>query len=377
MVRLTSAAIGSILRDFGPEFSHWVRPPKCDAVQQGPNSEPTCGNRARVMRYSIRRNGLRAEICRRRLGNTWRQVGRFRLGPVRARRANRSPVDEQPLMFCVVRRSLGGVMDGYRTVVVGTDGSVSSLRAVERAGEVAAQADAKLIVASAHMPSVEKGGWSRAPSHDHVSDPRAADSLGGEGYKLHGSAPVYAILREARDRGQGRRRAKDRGAGDRRRAGPRTGEAGRGRQSRPARRRRRRVWTRSPDGCWARCPPKSPARPGSTSLSSTRPTRAGRLTEPSPIADGILKQPRQQRFIALNRRVLQEALLRPRAVGQLGAVRFGVAHRRQPIGHAHCAHDSNEVLGEDRARVVRGDVADVGAEVARQLRYGVAGWWTR
>jgi len=91
-------------------------------------------------------------------------------------------------------------MDGYRTVVVGTDGSVSSLRAVERAGEVAAQADAKLIVASAHMPSVEKGGWSRVPSHDHVSDPRAADSLGGEGYKLHGSAPVYAILREARDR---------------------------------------------------------------------------------------------------------------------------------------------------------------------------------
>jgi nucleotide-binding universal stress UspA family protein len=91
-------------------------------------------------------------------------------------------------------------MGAYRTVVVGTDGSASSMRAVERAGEVAAQQNAKLIVASAHIPSVERGGWSRAPSHDHVSDTRAADSLGGEGYVLHGSAPVYAILREAHER---------------------------------------------------------------------------------------------------------------------------------------------------------------------------------
>jgi nucleotide-binding universal stress UspA family protein len=33
-----------------------------------------------------------------------------------------------------------------------------------------------------------------------VSDPRAADSLGGESYILHGNAPVYAILREAHER---------------------------------------------------------------------------------------------------------------------------------------------------------------------------------
>jgi nucleotide-binding universal stress UspA family protein len=91
-------------------------------------------------------------------------------------------------------------MSGYKTVVVGTDGSDSSLRAVDRAGAVAAQVGAKLIVASAHIPAVEKGAWSRPPSHDHVSDPRAADSLRGEGYMLHGSAPVYAILREAHDR---------------------------------------------------------------------------------------------------------------------------------------------------------------------------------
>jgi nucleotide-binding universal stress UspA family protein len=94
-------------------------------------------------------------------------------------------------------------MDSYRTVVVGTDGSTSSMRAVERAGEVAAQENAKLIIASAHIPSEERGGWSRPPSHDHVSDPRAADSLGGESYILHGNAPVYAILREARERAQG------------------------------------------------------------------------------------------------------------------------------------------------------------------------------
>jgi nucleotide-binding universal stress UspA family protein len=91
-------------------------------------------------------------------------------------------------------------MSGYRTVVVGTDGSASSLRAVDRAGAVAAQDNAKLIVASAHIPAVEKGGWSRAPSQDHVADPRAEDTLRGEGYKVHGRAPIYAILREARDR---------------------------------------------------------------------------------------------------------------------------------------------------------------------------------
>lgn len=39
-------------------------------------------------------------------------------------------------------------------------------------------------------------------------DTRAADSLRDEGYKLHGAAPIYEILREARDR------AKAAGAGD-------------------------------------------------------------------------------------------------------------------------------------------------------------------
>jgi nucleotide-binding universal stress UspA family protein len=89
---------------------------------------------------------------------------------------------------------------GYRTIVVGTDGSESSLRAVDRAGALAAQDSAKLIVTSAHLGTAEKGGWSRAPAPDRITDPHAADELGGEGYKMHGRASIFAILQDARDR---------------------------------------------------------------------------------------------------------------------------------------------------------------------------------
>lgn len=78
-------------------------------------------------------------------------------------------------------------MSAYRTVVVGTDGSDSSLRAVERAGTIAG-ADAKLIVASAYLPKDD--------------DARAADALKHESYKVQGAAPIYAILKEAKDRAQ-------------------------------------------------------------------------------------------------------------------------------------------------------------------------------
>jgi nucleotide-binding universal stress UspA family protein len=77
-------------------------------------------------------------------------------------------------------------MSGYKTVLVGTDGSDSSLRAVDRAGALASGPDAKVIVATAYFPS-----------HD---DSRAADVLKDEGYMLAGNAPIYAILREAKDR---------------------------------------------------------------------------------------------------------------------------------------------------------------------------------
>ena len=77
-------------------------------------------------------------------------------------------------------------MTVYQAVVVGTDGSESSLRAVDRAGEIAAESNAKLFIATGYLP----------PSDDL----RAADVLKDEGYKVRGNAPIYAILREARDR---------------------------------------------------------------------------------------------------------------------------------------------------------------------------------
>jgi nucleotide-binding universal stress UspA family protein len=77
-------------------------------------------------------------------------------------------------------------MSAYRTVVVGTDGSDSSLRAVDRAATIAAQSGAKMFIATAYFPQ-----------HD---DSRAADVLKDEGYKTTGAAPIYAILKEAHER---------------------------------------------------------------------------------------------------------------------------------------------------------------------------------
>jgi nucleotide-binding universal stress UspA family protein len=85
-------------------------------------------------------------------------------------------------------------MGAYRTVVVGTDGSDSSLRAVDRAGAIAAAAHADLIVASAYFP--------------HGVDGHAASELRNESYQVTGNAPVYALLRNARDR------AREAGAAD-------------------------------------------------------------------------------------------------------------------------------------------------------------------
>jgi nucleotide-binding universal stress UspA family protein len=92
-------------------------------------------------------------------------------------------------------------MSAYQTLVVGTDGSDTSLRAVDHAAALAVENNAKLIIAMAHLPNVDKGGWGRPARPDGVIDPDAEVALGGEGdYKVHGEAPIYAILREARDR---------------------------------------------------------------------------------------------------------------------------------------------------------------------------------
>ncbi|MCJ0904232.1 universal stress protein [Rhodococcus sp. SRB_17] len=79
-------------------------------------------------------------------------------------------------------------MSAYRTVVVGTDGSESSLKAVDRAASIAGDAGAQLVIACAYYPSDPKD----------VS--AAADVLGNEAYQVTGSAPTYEILRTARER---------------------------------------------------------------------------------------------------------------------------------------------------------------------------------
>jgi nucleotide-binding universal stress UspA family protein len=97
-------------------------------------------------------------------------------------------------------------MSAYQTLVVGTDGSDSSLRAVDHAAAFAAKNNAKLIIAMAHLSSEDRGGWGRPARPDRVIDlgpgvPDAEVALGNEGdYKMHGRAAVYAILREASDR---------------------------------------------------------------------------------------------------------------------------------------------------------------------------------
>ncbi|MDT5174349.1 MAG: hypothetical protein QOG37_1600 [Mycobacterium sp.] len=76
-------------------------------------------------------------------------------------------------------------MSAYKTVVVGTDGSDSSMRAVDKAARIAGP-EAKLIIASAFLPQNE--------------DARAVDALKGESYKVTGTGPIYEILHDAKER---------------------------------------------------------------------------------------------------------------------------------------------------------------------------------
>jgi nucleotide-binding universal stress UspA family protein len=79
-------------------------------------------------------------------------------------------------------------MSGYETIVVGTDGSETSLRAVDRAAALAAAAGATLVIACAYVP--EK------------PDTHAQDALGEDAYQVMGSAPADDTVRRARDRAQ-------------------------------------------------------------------------------------------------------------------------------------------------------------------------------
>ena len=77
-------------------------------------------------------------------------------------------------------------MSAYRTVVVGTDGSESSLRAVEKAAALAGDADATLVIACAYYPA------------DPKDTSAAADALREDAYQITGSAPTRVILRTGR-----------------------------------------------------------------------------------------------------------------------------------------------------------------------------------
>lgn len=78
-------------------------------------------------------------------------------------------------------------MGSYKTVLVGTDGSPSSYRAVEQAARVAADVGATLLIVSAYTAMSDR------------DQRRAADSLGEESYKVVGSHPAEDILRDATD----------------------------------------------------------------------------------------------------------------------------------------------------------------------------------
>ena len=79
-------------------------------------------------------------------------------------------------------------MGSYNTVLVGTDGSDSSYRAVDRAAAIARDAGATLLIATAFRPMTGKEAQ------------QAADTLGHNAYKVTGTAPAEETLRAAAER---------------------------------------------------------------------------------------------------------------------------------------------------------------------------------
>ncbi|RZS32480.1 nucleotide-binding universal stress UspA family protein [Herbihabitans rhizosphaerae] len=80
-------------------------------------------------------------------------------------------------------------MTAYQTVVVGTDGSDSSYRAVDRAAAIAGDAGATLVIACAYYPAKQ----------DRVEE--AYDTLGDDvAYQVVGSSPAEETVRTATER---------------------------------------------------------------------------------------------------------------------------------------------------------------------------------
>src|SRR4051794_4978887 len=86
-----------------------------------------------------------------------RKASRSPLSALRAVMINhgvyrRTPHADEPITSgtAVASEGEGGRVASYKTILVGTDGSESSFRAVEQAAKVAADAGATLLVASAY-----------------------------------------------------------------------------------------------------------------------------------------------------------------------------------------------------------------------------------
>ncbi|WP_300019636.1 universal stress protein [Pseudonocardia sp.] len=79
-------------------------------------------------------------------------------------------------------------MTAYRTIVVGTDGSDTSLAAVDRAAAVAADSHAELVVVCAFTPA----------SREETAG--AEDALKDEAFLVVGWTPAEETLRTAEDR---------------------------------------------------------------------------------------------------------------------------------------------------------------------------------
>lgn len=83
-------------------------------------------------------------------------------------------------------------MGAYQTVLVGTDGSDSSYRAVDRAAEIARDTTARLVIVCAYEPARAR----------EVAV--AVDVLKEEAFAVAGSAPAEETLRTAAERAAAR-----------------------------------------------------------------------------------------------------------------------------------------------------------------------------
>ena len=86
-------------------------------------------------------------------------------------------------------------MSSYKRIVVGTDGSDTSMHAVDRAAQLARDASAELTLVTAYRPE------------SRTVIKQADDALGEDAFLVVGSAPAESMLRNAADR------ARSRGAG--------------------------------------------------------------------------------------------------------------------------------------------------------------------